>query len=216
MTDTGSIYIIKNTINSKVYIGQTRVPINIRFSQHLSAARNKGHYTLYKAIRKYGEENFFIELIETCAIDSLNDREEYWISFYNANKSSSGYNMTPGGSRQGDPYNKSQVTDKIILEEFNNGLSAFKIAKKYHTEIARVTLLLKKFNIKYGKDLQILSKSKIDKIIELYLIGYGRDTIAKYLQIHDSTVSKYLKKYHIPTRTTKETKLLGRNLPKLI
>ena len=90
-----------------MYIGQTRVPINIRFSQHLSATRKGGHYALYKAIRKYGESNFFIELLETCPIGDLNTREEYWISFYNANKNKGGYNMTPGGSKQGDPHNKS-------------------------------------------------------------------------------------------------------------
>ena len=212
----GNIYIIKNKINSKVYIGQTRVPINIRFSQHLSAARKGGHYALYKAIRKYGESNFFIELLETCPIEDLNTREEYWISFYNANKNKGGYNMTPGGSKQGDPHNKSQVTDIIILTDFNNGLTACNIAKKYHTEVSRVTLLLKKHNIKYGIEKQRLTSNKVDKIIELYLMGYGRNKIAKYLQIDASTVSKYLKQYQIPIRTTKETKLLGRNLPKLV
>jgi len=49
----------------------------------------------YRAIRKYGENNFYIELLETTTIDNLNEREKYWISYYNSYKN--GYNSTLGG-----------------------------------------------------------------------------------------------------------------------
>jgi len=49
----------------------------------------------YRAMRKYGEENFYIELLETVAIESLNDREKYWIKQYDSYYN--GYNSTFGG-----------------------------------------------------------------------------------------------------------------------
>ena len=46
---------------------------------------------------KYGIENFSFEVIEECEKEKLNDREIYWISFYNSNNKNNGYNLTNGG-----------------------------------------------------------------------------------------------------------------------
>ena len=94
MTKYGRIYIIRNTINNKVYIGQTISSINLRFRNHLSAARNGGDYIIGKAIRKYGESNFYVELLEECLVEELNEREKYWISYYNAVNSNDFKNET--------------------------------------------------------------------------------------------------------------------------
>ena len=64
MTKYGRIYIIRNKVNDKVYVGQTTVSLKLRFQNHLSAARRGLDYVIGKAIRKYGEENFYIELLE--------------------------------------------------------------------------------------------------------------------------------------------------------
>lgn len=90
----GYIYKITNKINNKVYIGQTKRDIKVRFWQHKTDS-NKKDFVLYKAMRKYGKDNFYIEIIEKCENDLLNRQEKYWISFYNSyNK---GYNSTIGG-----------------------------------------------------------------------------------------------------------------------
>ena len=64
------IYKITNLINSKIYIGQTIRSINVRWNQHKSESfNNHGHgynYHLHNAIRKYGSDNFKIEIIEQC------------------------------------------------------------------------------------------------------------------------------------------------------
>jgi len=124
--------------------------------------------------------------------------------------------MTEGGSRQGDPWNKSRVDDITLLNAFNNGLSAHNIAKKYHTTVSRVTSVLNKFGIKYGKALQITSENIERQIVDLYLKGYASSIICKYFKLNKTTVLHILERYHIKRRTTKETRLLGRNLPKLI
>ncbi len=82
MTKFGRIYIIRNKVNTKVYVGQTTVSIKLRFQNHLSAARHDKDYVIGKAIRKYGEQNFYIELLEECLSSELNEREMYWISFF--------------------------------------------------------------------------------------------------------------------------------------
>lgn len=90
-----SIYIIKNTINNKVYIGQTIQPINIRFNNHKMASRIEDT-KFYRAIRKYGEDKFYIEpLEENIPIEKLNEREQYWIQFFDSYQN--GYNSTLGG-----------------------------------------------------------------------------------------------------------------------
>lgn len=89
-----SIYIIKNKINDKVYVGQTINKIETRFTNHKMASRIEDT-KLYRAIRKYGEDNFYIELLEEVEIDSLNEREKYWINFYDSYNN--GYNSTLGG-----------------------------------------------------------------------------------------------------------------------
>lgn len=53
---------------------------------------------LYRAIRKYGLENFIFEIIETCPIQNLNERENYWIKYYNSNDTKFGYNLSLNGS----------------------------------------------------------------------------------------------------------------------
>lgn len=60
----GCIYIIKNKINNKVYIGQTMQSVEERYKQHLKSCRCKQHYKIYRAMNKYGVDNFYYEILE--------------------------------------------------------------------------------------------------------------------------------------------------------
>jgi len=94
------IYCIRNTVNGKMYIGQTR-NYGRRVIQHryrLSVTDNqsyKAYSKLYPAVQKYGIGAFSFELIEECCADHLNDREIYWIRHFDTYKN--GYNATIGG-----------------------------------------------------------------------------------------------------------------------
>ena len=103
----GSIYIIRNTINDKVYIGQTTQTIGIRFTNHKMASRTGEDTKFYRAMRKHGEENFYPELLERVEIENLNDRERYWIKHYQTYlgfKNCKGYNLTLGGQSSASHY----------------------------------------------------------------------------------------------------------------
>lgn len=91
------IYKITNKINGKIYIGKTMGTIEKRWKEHLKDSKRERSEKrpLYRAINKYGKENFTIEQVEECAYDILNERECYWIEYYGSFKN--GYNATIGG-----------------------------------------------------------------------------------------------------------------------
>lgn len=92
------IYKIENLINHKVYIGQAQ-DITKRWINHRSAMNNPNdhcyNYHLYRSMRKYGIENFDFTILEECDIAELNEREKYWIQYYDS--FFNGYNATLGG-----------------------------------------------------------------------------------------------------------------------
>ena len=128
----GYIYKISNSQNQKVYIGQTIQEISKRFYNHIYCAYNKDNmkdYPLYRAIRKYGKENFFIQIIEEVEDEQLNNREIYWIDYYNSYVPK-GYNCTLGGSGV-RKYTKAQKEEmlKYFLTEGEKNYS--KTQKKF-------------------------------------------------------------------------------------
>ena len=142
---SGTIYIIKNTQNDKVYIGQT-LNIKERWTQHKTAARNlqnrnNAHSILYPAMRKYGIDNFYLEILEDdVPNEKLNEREAYWIKYYNSVRPG-GYNISSGGNI-GEQYKHSiYQLDKDTLEiinEFDSLVSASRDTGIYLTGIQRV------------------------------------------------------------------------------
>lgn len=93
----GFIYKISNSINDKIYIGKTLSTIEKRFAQHQRDALKpeENNRPLYRAMRKYGPENFSVELIEIVPLENLSEREKYWINYYHSYEN--GYNATLGG-----------------------------------------------------------------------------------------------------------------------
>ena len=95
------VYKITNIINNKVYIGITKQIIK-RIGNHIYYFKNpnsSNNTYLHKALRKYGLESFTIEIIEICdTLEILNNREIYWIKYYNTINSKNGYNLDSGGN----------------------------------------------------------------------------------------------------------------------
>jgi group I intron endonuclease len=95
-----NIYIIKNKINNKIYIGQTKASIEKRWSGHKSRCNNGSKLAIHAAMRLYGIENFFIELLDTAFdLPDANKKEIKMINDYNS-KCPNGYNMVDGGSTE--------------------------------------------------------------------------------------------------------------------
>ena len=89
----GFVYITTNHINGKKYIGQKNYDKRGIWKNYLGS----GVY-LNRAIDKYGKDNFSKEIIENCkTAEELDEREKYWIEYYDAVKSNEFYNIAQGG-----------------------------------------------------------------------------------------------------------------------
>lgn len=122
----GLIYKITNKINNKIYIGKTVQPLKTRWKQHLADSKktSKNHNKLYRAMNKYGQENFIIEVIEdNIPIELLNEKEKFYIKLFNSFYE--GYNLTFGGDGE------SPVDIEKVLQLYYSG--------KNITEIASIT-----------------------------------------------------------------------------
>lgn len=87
----GYIYKTTNLVNGKIYIGQHKKD---KFDNNYIGS---GIY-LTRAINKYGFENFFCEIIDKCSSQNeLNEKEIYWIEYYNSRNPKIGYNLHKGG-----------------------------------------------------------------------------------------------------------------------
>lgn len=91
----GVIYKITCLISGKFYVGKTKQSLNRRITQHKYDSK-KGSLGIGAAIAKYGWENFTVEVIETCPVEQLNEREIFWIAELKS-KAPNGYNLTDGG-----------------------------------------------------------------------------------------------------------------------
>lgn len=115
------IYKITNLLNENAYIGLS-VNIEKRWKDHTKRAfdpkSQEYNKTLYKAFRKYGLENFRFEVLEECQTEDLNEREKYWITYFNTYHG--GYNETPGGDgvhdQKGEKHPNHSLTESDVIE----------------------------------------------------------------------------------------------------
>ena len=131
------IYKITNNINGKIYVGQSN-NIQRRFLEH----KNRGTTSRIPvdiAIQKYGKENFSFEVIEECTIEQLNQKETYWISYFNSVEN--GYNCSVGGDQQsiGSNNGRTILTEdevKIIRTAYNNHERRKDVYEQFKDKIA--------------------------------------------------------------------------------
>ena len=139
------IYIIKNDINNKVYIGQS-LNAGERFKSHCKPS-NKDNSIIDAAIYKYGKEHFWVEILES-QIENYNDKEKYWIQHYNS-ITPNGYNILEGGNEPPKFFGDNHFNCKIS----DNDLTLLKYDLK-HTQMP-----LQEIAAKYG-----ISKKQVLRI----------------------------------------------------
>ena len=94
------IYKIENAVNGKIYIGQS-CNLKQRINEHKRNLKNNEHQNnhLQLSYNKYGIENFGYSITEECDENIIDDREIYWIAFYNCCNRNKGYNSEYGGNK---------------------------------------------------------------------------------------------------------------------
>ena len=91
------IYKITNLENNMCYIGQS-VDIATRLRAHIKAGLgiDSSNNKFYSALKEFGVENFKYEILEECDRPQLNEKEKYWIKYFQSD--TFGYNSTKGNN----------------------------------------------------------------------------------------------------------------------
>jgi group I intron endonuclease len=118
------IYKITNTINDKVYVGQTTRDLHERIASHKYCAGNRtNNLPIYNAMAKYGFDNFTFEEIDNASsIEELNKKEELHIEQLGS-LFPNGYNLMSGGQNRLDSEEtkkKKSRSRKILLSNKEN------------------------------------------------------------------------------------------------
>lgn len=98
MSKNYKIYMHKNKINGKIYIGKTKRSLNARWKSNGEGYKTSPH--MWNAIQKYGWDNFEHYLLqdEIESEEELNRLEKEYIKLYNSTNPNIGYNIDEGGS----------------------------------------------------------------------------------------------------------------------
>lgn len=212
---TGKIYKITNDINDKVYVGQTVRTLKKRFNGHCCYSKSDKTENMYikRAIHKYGKEHFFISLIEECPIEMLDEREQYWIQYYDSYNT--GYNLTLGGNS--NYFSLHRLEDAIDVKKFEQYIIEFKplaseVAK--HFGICRCSvynliqrlgnplLILNSYNPRKGKGIADIDS---EELLFLYNQGWSIKRLVKKYHIVKNKISDFLKSKGIKIRRSYRT-----------
>lgn len=172
LKNMGYIYLRKNKINGKCYIGQT-VNVKRRNNDWNNLNIKYGGHTVENARKKYGTDGFTFEILKECPNDEMNEWEMYYIKKYNS-KAPNGYNATDGGdstcerteeikmkisiSKRGK---KHSVETKTKMSVAQKGKSKPKVADALKgRKRPDITAALKgKYNTKCSKPVEALDKT---------------------------------------------------------
>jgi group I intron endonuclease len=150
---SGKIYVgqaVSHILNHKRYrpYGYTR-RFNCHISEAFSTKKNQSHY-LNNAIRKYGVDDFVVELLEYCECLQSDEREIYYISILNS-LYPLGYNLKNGGkSFTHTDESKKRVSNGVISYYKDKKQERFKNIIAIDDDIEKYIKPLNKYNSQYG------------------------------------------------------------------
>lgn len=169
----GSIYIISNDINDKVYIGQTRVGIEERWKKHIDNSKNNpSKQVITNAMNKYGIEHFKIEKIADVPEDDLDYFEMYYIKKYDSFQN--GYNMTLGGNNNSKGLSENQIGSIITLAQTTK-TSYVEIGRRVGVSDKTVKKILERYGLTILK--RKVPKGNVKNLIPYF--GKHNDNLVK-------------------------------------
>lgn len=160
----GIVYKITNNLDGKIYVGQTTRSIEIRWNEHKrDAPRRKTHF--YRALQKYGPDNFLLEILCDCQNQEELDKKEIMFVKKLKSLSPNGYNHAAGngtGHVSEETKQKMSVAHKgkPKSEEHRGAIRQSLLGKTHSLERKR-----KNSESHKGKHLSNETKRKISKTV---------------------------------------------------
>jgi group I intron endonuclease len=153
----GYVYLIRNKVNGKIYVGQTTDTISQRWSGHKTLSRSPNpRMRVCRAIKKYGEDAFdIVELHRAFSKEELDEMEIRAIASTGACDREVGYNTRQGGSRGRWSAEHKQRMSRIKKEFYAANPhvaieTGLKQRGKTHTEEARARMSASRLGVPRG------------------------------------------------------------------
>lgn len=147
---------------------------------------------IHRAINKYGKTNFTIEVIEEIESTNLNDREKYWIEYYDSYNN--GYNSTKGGQDRIKLFKNLDV--ESITNKYKSGKSLREIGNIFNVDKQTIKDLLVRNNIKLRTTRTYkLSQKDREEILKDFSSGLNRKEIINKWNISKSYLSQLINGY---------------------
>ena len=166
--DFGIVYRYINLVNNKMYHGQTTQDLKKRQIGHKDGSRNfrKGCNYFYKAVRKYGLDNFKIEILCKCGdVLSLGLMEDLCINLFSL--SPKGYNLRRGGIHgklSEETIKRMSITNKRVFSEGTRKKIGDANRKRLYTEETKNKI--RESLLKHWNDLE--TRQKHSEIMQEY------------------------------------------------
>lgn len=220
------IYIIKNNINSKCYVGQS-IKLRSRIKDHMRNAKNgKLDLPIYRAINKYGFHNFTVDILESFVPDPnisnseliqiLDKLEIKYIEKYNAY--TEGYNCTKGGDFGVLGLKMTEEQKRKVSE--NSKKQAVKLYKPIYLYSIEEKSTLYAISVTAAANITNINRSNlvrtargIYKQTHGYLVAFSLEELEKFKQqfnaetIHISN-GRFKPKYKVLVETENDSSLL--------
>ena len=130
-----TIYVLKNKLNNKVYVGQTWSTLKARGNSGYGYAKSPH---LNNAIKKYGWGNFYYEFLTMTHTQQIADYwEQYFIDHFNSNNRKYGYNLKLAGSHGKHSENSKNKMSKSMMGNKNSlGKNTYKRSEDHKRKLS--------------------------------------------------------------------------------
>jgi group I intron endonuclease len=185
------VYLITNQLNGKVYVGQTKSTLQQRWRQHCDSAKCGDPWYLQRAIRKYGQPSFKIELL--CAAlsqEELDFLEILFIQVFHSTDAFWGYNEREGGSGGGGPslaVRKRMSEMRKGFPAWNKGLPSgrkgIKNSLEHNRNIAKAKTGVKRkpFSAEWCRKISEANKGRLNPKVSECMKGFKHSEQSKTL-----------------------------------
>lgn len=171
----GEVYCIKNIVTDEKYIGITKKTFRVRYNYRDDWWNAPSvNIKLKNSVKKYGPNNFKVEILETCKIEILAEREIYYIALLNT-LHPNGFNLTSGGNYNYCVSESSKLKNSLAHQNkipWNKGKKLGKMSKESIEKSAKSHM---KPVLCYKNDILI---KKYDSIKETQIDGFNTSQVS--------------------------------------